>query len=222
LNAILGFSEGLRDGHFGTLTDAQRSYVQDIHTAGKHLLDLISSILDISKIEMNRAALDESVLDLGAVVADALKMMHDRWSRDGLSFHAEIERALPPVRADAMRLKQVLLNLLSNAAKFTPSGGDVALHARRTQNGRLRITISDTGVGMSATDIPKALTPFGQVQNALSRKHDGVGLGLPLSKAFVDLHQGLLHIQSQPGAGTTVTVELPAERLLAAAPTIGT
>ncbi|HZF36030.1 MAG TPA: MHYT domain-containing protein [Candidatus Angelobacter sp.] len=213
LNAIIGFAEFLGTDLCGPLTPKQRGYVGDIHRAGAHLLALVNDVLDLSQVDARQLALDEDVVELGESIAGAITMVALRAAEVGIDLRSMIAPGLPPVRADERRLRQILLNLLSNAVKFTPKGGAITLSAER--RGRdVAITVTDTGIGMAPEHIGIALARFGQVDNRLARRYEGTGLGLPLVKRLVELHGGTLAIASTLGRGTTVTIQLPAERIV--------
>jgi len=214
LNAILGFSELIRDGLDPAANARFAGYAGYIHSAGKHLLDVINNILDAATIESGRLELHEATVDLTDLVAEVEQMLSTQARSAGVELDQAIETDLPDVRGDAVRLKQILLNLCGNAIKFTPSGGLVRIDARTRDDGCLEIAVSDTGIGMRASDIPKALEPFGQIEQTLSRRFDGSGLGLPIAKALAEMHGGTLRIESTIGQGTTITVSLPESRLL--------
>jgi two-component system cell cycle sensor histidine kinase PleC len=214
LNAVLGFSEVMMSEIMGPLGDRRyHEYAKDIHDAGSHLLDIISDILDMSKIEAGHFDLDAQWIDVADPVGETLRLIGARARDGGLTISREIEPNLPPLYADLRSVKQILLNLLGNAIKFTPAGGKVTVGARLLPNRGLSLSVSDTGLGIAAEDIPQALKPFGQIERALSRRHGGVGLGLPLSKHLVELHDGTLDIASEPGKGTTVSIYFPPGRV---------
>ena len=215
LNAVLGFAEVLRDELFGPLGNTRyQEYVRDIHKSGSHLLDIINDILDMTRIESGQLSLNEQPVDVADVVSSSERLMADV-ARDR---KIAVEVALPDTKfsldADPGRLKQILTNLLSNAIKFSPEGSRVALSAALDQDGACSFTVADPGIGMSAADIAQALKPFEQVDGALARRFEGTGLGLTLTKSLTELHGGSLHIDSIPGRGTTVTVRLPAARVI--------
>jgi signal transduction histidine kinase len=219
LNAIIGFSDMIDTQQFGPIGNPRYlDYVKDINKSGHHLLGIINDILDLSKIEAGRANVqDEEEFNLAAVVEATLCMMRPCAEREGVTLEASAEvRGLRLLAVERM-VCQILLNLLSNAVKFTPKGGRVVLSAARTVEGGLLVAVADTGLGMAPHEIKIALTPFGQVQNALSRKHTGTGLGLPLAKAMMELHGGTLRVASAPGQGTTVSLLFPPERVVLAA-----
>jgi signal transduction histidine kinase len=215
LNAITGFSEMLAIETCGTLGDPRyREYAQAIRDSGNHLLGLINDILDLSKLDAGRLELQEDVLDFAEVTNACLRMIGPQADKAGVAVKVEVDKRLPQLRADERRLRQVLLNLLSNAVKFTPESGRVQLSASR-EEGNFTVKVADTGIGMASEDIPKALERFGQIDSGFNRRYNGTGLGLPLSKALVELHGGSLTIESGVGVGTTVIVTFPAERTIA-------
>ena len=208
LNAVIGFSEMLSARYFGDLTDKQAEYVGDIHGSGKHLLSLINDILDLSKIEAGRMELEEGEFDLRAALDNALTLVRERAQRSGVALRLETDPALGAFRGDERKLKQVVLNLLSNAVKFTPRGGAVGVVARQA-NGSAEIAVSDTGVGIAPRDQEAIFEAFRQVGTDVTRKREGTGLGLALSRRFVELHGGTIRVESEPGKGSKFTVTLP-------------
>jgi signal transduction histidine kinase len=212
LNAIIGFSDILVRQLFGPIGSARyNEYARDIHDSGQHLLNLINDVLDIAKIEVNKVELAEEPIDVPGVVESCVRLMRDRAIAAGVAIEVEMPERLPDLYADDRRLKQILLNLVSNAVKFTPSGGKVEIRVEQDETG-FRFIVADTGIGIAAADLKTALTPFGQIDSSLSRRHEGTGLGLPLARSMAELHGGRLEIDSKPGAGTTVTVTLPTSR----------
>ena len=212
LNAIIGFSEILTAQMFGPVGDARYvDYAKDIHRSGQHLLELINDVLDFSKLDARRLDLHDDVFDLTALVAETVHMLRGESDKAHVALRLAASDVAPPLRADRRRILQVLINLLSNGLKFTAAGGEVRVAVTWTPEG-YAVTISDTGIGIAPEDIPKALDPFGQIDSRLSRKYDGTGLGLPLARRLVELHQGTLSLESAVGRGTTVTVRLPADR----------
>ena len=210
LNAVLGFSEMMDQELFGPLGDPRyKEFAQDIYRSGKHLLGIIGDILDLTKVEAGQLVLEEEDVDLGDLMKDCGRLVADQ--ARAVAVRLEVRR--PPshvlVRGDRTRLKQILLNLLSNAVKFTPGGKGVALSCRIDEEG-LAIVVADEGIGMSPAEIQKAMQPFQQIDNSFSRRYEGTGLGLPLTKSLVELHGGELRVESEPGRGTIVTVHLPA------------
>lgn len=214
LNSILGFAELLQIEKSEPYTPEQyREYARDIHESGNHLLDLINDILDISKIEAGKYELREEDVHFSKIVSICSRLIMERARDRGLNVTICDTAHVPILWGDNRALKQVLLNLLSNAVKFTRKGGDVTVSADVDANGNFSFTVADTGIGIPPEDIEKALKPFVQLDNNFTRKHDGTGLGLPLAKSLMDMHQGSLTIQSKPGSGTRVTATMPAYRV---------
>lgn len=217
LNAIIGFGEIIKDQLFGPVGNAQYSeYAKDIHDSGQHLLSLINDILDMSKMEAGKRELQDQVLDFGEVAQAAQRLVAHRAKEGRVKLTISVASDLPKIRAEEKAMKQVLVNLLSNAVKFTPEGGSVTLEASQLPDKRVRIAVIDTGIGIKAEDIQTVLAPFGQIESALSRKHQGTGLGLPITKELIELHGAELKIESEFGAGTTVWFAIPAERVISA------
>ena len=214
LNAVLGFAEMIRDGLAGEVAQRYSSYATNIHEAGRHLLDLINDILDISKIESGHMALQDEPIDVRESIGASCSILAERALAGAVSVERSVARDLPAMRADPLRIKQILLNLCGNAIKFTPAGGTVRIEASHHDGNGFDITIADTGIGMRTDDIPKALEPFGQVESSLSRRFGGTGLGLPIAKALTELHGGTLEIMAAPGSGTVVTLHFPEDRVV--------
>jgi signal transduction histidine kinase len=218
LNAIIGFSEILAGQLFGRLgNEAYVQYAHDICHSGNHLLAIINSVLDLSKSEAGKLQLAAEEIDLGEIIASSINIMRRQCSEAELSLEAQTPDPPLRIRADGPKLRQVLLNLLSNAIKFTEPGGRITVLAEAAPDGSAVIRVVDTGIGMSAEEIPVAFAAFGQVDNRLARRYEGTGLGLPLSKAIVQLHGGTIDIASAPGEGTAVTLVLPPQPTRAAA-----
>jgi len=212
LNAIIGFSEVIRDAMMGPLDIRYKDYANDIHTSGRHLLNLINDVLDLSKIEAGRLELYEETVDLGKLVVSCNRVIRERASEAKLELALHLPSDALLIRGDERRLKQVVLNLLSNAVKFTPPEGRIAVSAAFLPTSETVISVADTGIGMTAQEVEIAMEPFRQIDGALNRKYQGTGLGLPLVQRLVRLHGGTMEVKSQPGAGTTVTITLPADR----------
>ena len=210
LNAIIGFSEVISAALFGPLDARYRDYAHDIHGSGHHLLRIINDLLDLSKVEAGRFELHEGLVPIETLFETCRRMVSDRAAAAGIAL--DIKATDLEVTGDELRLEQVLLNLVANAVKFTQPGGSVRVSAALRAGGEVSISVADTGIGMSADEIPRALQPFGQVDNSLSRPQGGTGLGLPLAKRLVELHGGALTLESEPGRGTTVICTLPPER----------
>jgi two-component system, NtrC family, sensor kinase len=207
LNAIIGFSEVLGERLFGELNEKQEEYLKDIHASGQHLLSLINDILDLSKIEAGRMELELTDFDLPTAIDNALTLVRERASRRGIGLHQATHEGLGQIRADERKIKQVLLNLLSNAIKFTPDGGRIDVRARPV-DGSVEISVSDTGVGIAPEDQEAIFEEFRQVGTA-DKKVEGTGLGLALSRKFIELHGGRIWVQSQVGMGSTFTFTIP-------------
>ena len=209
LNAIIGFSEIIHCQLFGALGNPRyQEYSGDILRSGRHLLDVINSVLDLSKSESGKMVLERKAIDMRDVLQDCITMVREQLSDAKLRFVVTgLDRALP-LSGDPAKLRQIFLNLLSNAIKFTESGGTVTLSAEHTPGG-ISVTVGDTGIGMSREDLHIALQPFGQVDNRLERKYEGTGLGLPLTRALVELHGAAMNIDSARGQGTRITVNFP-------------
>jgi len=215
LNAIMGFSEVMKDQHLGPMQNQRYlGYAGDIHASGRYLLGIINDILDLSKIEAGKMTVENAeefplcqALEGSLAICAAL----------GDKFGVTIESRLPPetvrILAVERMVRQIMINLVGNAIKFTPSGGKVQVSSGPMLDGGYAITVQDSGIGMSEPDIIKALTPFGQVENKMTATHNGTGLGLPLAKAMLELHDGRLEIRSHPGAGTRIVLVFPASRI---------
>ena len=207
LNAIIGFSEVMQEEMFGPLGSGKYTeYSHDIHKSGQFLLDVINDILDMSKIEAGRMELELTTLSLPSIIDDIMRFVGPRAAEGKVEIVLELPKTCN-ITADRRALKQVFINLMSNAVKFTPEGGQVKVTVAKTGEGA-RVTISDTGIGIPHNDIEKLGRPFEQVENQFTKSKGGSGLGLAISKSLVDLHNGSLTIASSVGAGTTVTVEL--------------
>ncbi|MGB8181344.1 MAG: ATP-binding protein [Stellaceae bacterium] len=213
LNAIIGFSQIIKDDLMGPGKPIYANYARDIFHAGEHLLEIINNILDISKIEAGKTELRDDLIDPAKIVDDSIAAMHVQAEGKHIELTADIPADTPLIRGDTVRIRQILINLVSNAVKFTEAGHVKVSVVFDTVSG-FRFVVADTGIGMAADEIEKALESFGQVDNAVSKKYAGTGLGLPLAKSLVLLHDGRLEISSAPGAGTTVFVRLPPERIV--------
>ncbi|MBS0295460.1 MAG: PAS-domain containing protein [Proteobacteria bacterium] len=208
LNAINGFSEIMVSELYGPVGDRRyKEYAQDILSSGQHLLALINDILDMAKIEAGKLNLKFEPISIEEVAEDVLRLMRDRAEKAGLTLASEVPE-LPEVEADYRAVKQILLNLISNAVKFTPSGGRVTVRAR-TSGGDMQLQVRDTGIGISAEDLKRLAQPFEQVETQHSKTQQGSGLGLALTKSLIEMHGGRLDLASEQGLGTTVTVTLP-------------
>jgi PAS domain S-box-containing protein len=214
LNAIIGFSDMMALAIHGPMgAPAYEQYAADINGSAKHLLSIINDILDIAKIEAGRLDLIEEETQITGLCDVALRLMQERANEQQVALRFEPGLDLPNVMVDQRAMRQVLLNLLSNAIKFTRAGGEVSLHAQLSAEDELMLQVSDTGIGMREEDLHRVLEPFVQVENELTRRYEGTGLGLSLSKQLIELHGGRIGIVSKPNIGTTVSVYLPASRL---------
>jgi signal transduction histidine kinase len=215
LNAIIGFSEIIsKDMLAMGSPSVYREYAQDINSSGQNLLQIINDILDMSKIDAGKLELREDQFEIGPAVLHCIRMIGGRAHEAGVLIANDLPSELPLLHADQVRFKQILLNLMSNAVKFTPRQGSVRLSAQQHEDGSLSLIIADTGIGMSAEEVAIAMQPFRQIDSDLARKHEGTGLGLPLTKALVELHGGTLTLRSEKGRGTEVMVTLPPKRVV--------
>jgi len=214
LNAILGFAEVIKNERFGPVgVAAYTSYAADIHESGAHLLDLINDILDVSKIEVGRRELDEEPVEPGDLSQAVIRMTRERAANHGQTVKLEVADDMPAIRADATALRQIMINLISNALKFSPQGGRIAV-CWRCEDGAPVLSVTDDGPGMSADEASEALKPFTQVGVGEQANEGGTGLGLTLVQQLAHLHGGELQIHSSPGEGTAVHVRLPGSRRL--------
>jgi signal transduction histidine kinase len=208
LNAVIGFSEVLLERMFGEINDKQEEYLNDILSSGRHLLSLINDILDLAKIEAGRMELDLEDFEVAQAIDNAVVLVRERATRKGLALETALAPGLGEIRGDQRKIKQVLLNLLSNAVKFTPEGGRVEVRAQRA-DGHVEVSVTDTGIGIAAEDQEAVFEEFRQVGTDYAKKHEGTGLGLTLSRKFVELHGGHIAVKSRPGEGSTFTFTLP-------------
>ena len=211
LNAINGFSQVLVERLFGDINARQEEYLQDILSSGRHLLSLINDILDLSKVEAGRMELELSTFPLAPALENGLTMVRERASRRGISLSLEIDPRIADVEADERKVKQVMFNLLSNAVKFTPDGGRVDVLARRTPDA-IQISVRDTGIGIAAADQARIFDEFQQADHRAFQTTEGTGLGLTLTRRFVELHGGRIWLESQLDVGSTFTISLPIGR----------
>jgi len=217
LNAILGFSEMIENQMLGPINAKYVGYAHDIHRSGEHLLELVNDVLDLAKLEAGKLEIREADLSLTDLIEECFVYVRGRADAGRVRLVHEPATTTATLRADARAVKQVLLNFLSNAIKFTPENGRVTARVFADADGGLCLSVSDTGIGMTAKDIEVALAPFGQVDSRIARKHKGTGLGLPICKSLMELHGGELLVRSEPNVGTTLIARFPASR--AGAPT---
>ncbi len=218
LNAIIGFSDML---HTQTVTSPEKvhQYSGYIKQAAEHLLALINGILDVSKIQAGKLSVDREPISLLPVMDSCLLIIEAKAREKGITVETSVPAALPHILGDPLRLKQILINLLGNAVKFTPEKGRIRIEASMLQQGYAVIAVTDTGVGMTPAEVDTAMRPFGQIDTAFNKRHEGTGLGLPIAYALARLHGGDLRIDSQKGVGTRVSLILPiAEAADAATP----
>ncbi|HVO00553.1 MAG TPA: ATP-binding protein [Candidatus Cybelea sp.] len=216
LNAIIGFSDLMRHRLYGPLGDARyEGYADDIHTSGELLLALINDLLDVTKLEAGRHELAESDCDLTGLVREAVGLVRMQAERGGVTLDVSLDPMLPPVYADERALRQIALNLLTNGVKFTPPGGKVRVETRLDGGGRPMLTVKDTGCGIPHDEMKQLFRPFARTTAAKHAGTPGTGLGLAIVKSLVELHQGTIEMDSRVGVGTTVTVILPAARVIA-------
>ncbi|MCE3233597.1 MAG: sensor histidine kinase [Rickettsiaceae bacterium] len=211
LNAIIGFSEIIKDEVMGPVGHPQyKEYVTDINTSGVHLLSLINDILDYSKAEAKKLDVESVDIDVSKIAHSCMRLVEPRANETKIKLVERLPDKQVVLSADPKRMKQIILNLLSNAVKFTPEGGEVSLTVEEDAVGGLVIvTVVDTGIGIAAKDISKAMSPFGQIDSSISRRYEGTGLGLPLSKKLTELMGGKFEIKSEVGLGTTVILTFP-------------
>jgi PAS domain S-box-containing protein len=216
LNAIIGFSELMMDEKFGAIgNDRYRDYLRDINRSGNHVLDLVNDLLDISKIEAGEQEMSYEAVSLNDVLAETVAMMQPQANRERVIIRSSFASRLPEVVADLRSVRQIGLNLLSNAVRFTQPGGQVIVSTAYETTGEVVMRVRDTGVGMSNAEIEQALKPFKQINTLKRTRHDGTGLGLPLTKAMVEANRARFAIHSAPGEGTLVEISFPSTRVLA-------
>jgi signal transduction histidine kinase len=208
LNAIIGFSEVLLEKLFGELNAKQAEYIDDILSSGRHLLSLINDILDLSKIEAGRMELEVTKFDMPSAIENALLLVRERAVRRGIKLQRDLDRRLGDFTGDERKVKQILVNLLSNAVKFTPEGGQVSVSANVGESA-LIVSVTDTGIGIAKEDQDAIFEEFRQAGADYAQKHEGTGLGLTLTRKFVEMHGGKIWVESEPGQGSTFTFTLP-------------
>jgi signal transduction histidine kinase len=215
LNAIMGFSEVMKDQHLGPVENPRYlAYAGDIHSSGRYLLGIINDILDLSKIEAGKMSVDAAEeFPLRQALEASLSICGSLAEKFGVRLNVKLPPDHVRLLAVERMVRQILINLVGNAVKFTPMGGSVEVSGAHLTDGGYAITVQDSGIGMSEDDIAKALTPFGQVENKMTATHNGTGLGLPLAKAMLELHGGRLEIHSVPGRGTSIILKFPADRV---------
>jgi signal transduction histidine kinase len=216
LNAIIGFSEIMQSQTLGPVGNPRYlEYLGDIMESSHHLLGVINDILDVAKAETGRLELIEESVDIASELRLTDRLFAEQVAEAGVALVIDVPDVLPRLLADRRKIRQILLNLISNAIKFTPPGGEVTVSAALEREGGMTLVIADTGIGIARDDIARALTPFGQVESSLARRYEGAGLGLPLTRALAQRHGGTMVLESEPGKGTRVYVRLPRERVIA-------
>jgi signal transduction histidine kinase len=219
LNAIIGFSEVMQLELVGPIgSDTYHDYAGIINESGQHLLGIINDILDVAKIEAGRMELSEEIVDVAAIVAEVARLLGDRACRAGVTIKTSMQSGLPRLMADKGKIRQILLNLIGNAIKFTRRGGTITVSAQVSAAGKFVFAVSDTGIGIPADELQNVMEAFVQGGDASTRTHHGSGLGLPLCKALTEMHSGSLALESEVGKGTCVTISLPPHRVLAQEP----
>jgi len=208
LNSIIGFSEIMRDGLTGPISDAHKEYLKDIWESGKHLLSLINDVLDLSKIEAGAMELELEEFFINEILEGSLVMFKEKAMKHGIKLSADIPVNIGSITADARKIKQVVFNLLSNAVKFTPDGGEVGITARR-KDSAIEITVWDTGIGIAKEDMERLFQPFQQLEASLTKKYEGTGLGLHLSKRIIELHSGRIWVESEINKGSRFSFTIP-------------
>jgi signal transduction histidine kinase len=216
LNAVIGFSEIMQRELFGQLGHRNyREYTDAIVLSARHLLEVISDLLEMSRAEAGQLTIEEGGVDVAEAVAACRQLLGETAKDKKLALVVNLPPKLPHLWADKRLVRQMLLNLVSNSIKFTPEGGTITIEARQIADGRLVLSVSDTGIGIDPKNFAKVLSPFGQVESAMSRSHEGTGLGLPLVKGMIERHGGALELQSVLGQGATVTLYFPRDRVMA-------
>ncbi len=215
LNAIIGFSELMKDrDRIPPESGRYQDYAQGIYESGRHLLDVINDILDLSKVEAGSAELRDEPIDVAGAVSAAVVLVQQRAAAGQIAIEISLADDLPALKADPCKVRQILVNLLTNAVKFTVPGGRIVVRALCSPQQGFVLQVEDNGIGIAGADIPVALSQFGQVSSSMNRKHQGTGLGLPLSMSLAELHGGTLSLESEVGKGTCVTVRFPGSRIL--------
>jgi signal transduction histidine kinase len=211
LNAIIGFSDFMRCEPLSP--SALKEYADYIHESGTHLLEIVTEVLDLARIEAGKMELNEDIVDIEPIVRASMLLVSRHAASQGVKLCVSISDSVPQIKADQVRLKQILINLLSNAVKFTPCNGEVHVSVNQSPKGDIVFVVRDTGIGMPAEDISRIQQPFVQLDDVTTKRYEGTGLGVPLALAMAKLHGGSLVFESRPGIGTTVTLILPAERV---------
>jgi signal transduction histidine kinase len=217
LNAIIGFSEMMSNERFGPIGNQRYiEYANDISRSGRHVLDIVNDLLDISKIEAGEMDLDFTAVRLNATVTEAISLLQPQANTQRVIVRSALSERLPDVVADTRSVKQILINILANAIKFTPSGGQIVVSTSYEPNGSVFLRIRDTGIGMTREELEQAMKPFKQAQSGAARQRgEGTGLGLPLTKAMTEANRATFSVSSAPNEGTLVEIAFPSQRVLA-------
>jgi PAS domain S-box-containing protein len=216
LNAIIGFADMIASEHFGPAGHPRYvEYANDIGRSGRHVLDIVNDLLDISKIEAGEMDLEFSAVGINDCVSEAVSLVQPQANTQRVIIRTSLSQSVPDVVADLRSIKQIAINILANAIRFTPSGGQIVVSTAYEPTGSVALRIRDTGVGMSKADLEQAMKPFGQVSPGARHRGDGTGLGLPLTKAMTEANRALFSIQSSPNEGTLVEIVFPPQRVLA-------
>ncbi|HUT48746.1 MAG TPA: HAMP domain-containing sensor histidine kinase [Alphaproteobacteria bacterium] len=216
LNAIIGYTEAMQSGIYGPMADGRvRQAVTDIHGSGKRLLTIVEDVLELTNAAQGTVELEESVFDLAALIAEMQSAFESECAKKGIELYVIVDPGLPSLSADPRLVRRILSNLLSNALKYTNKGGEVWLTAGAVDDGALSIWIKDTGIGIAPDKLERAMEVFGQVEDDLNRRYEGIGIGLPLTRSLIELHGGSFSVESKVGRGTRVRLTFPAERIVA-------
>jgi signal transduction histidine kinase len=216
LNAIIGFSDMIANEHFGAAGHPRYvEYAADIGRSGRHVLDIVNDLLDISKIEAGEMDLEFAAVGINDCVSEAVSLVQPQANAQRVIIRTSLSQSVPDVVADLRSIKQIALNILANAIRYTPSGGQIVVSTAYEPSGSVTLRIRDTGVGMSKAELDQAMKPFGQVASGTRQRGDGTGLGLPLTKAMTEANRATFSIHSAPNEGTLVEITFPPQRVLA-------
>jgi signal transduction histidine kinase len=216
LNAIIGFSDMIASEHFGPAGHSRYvEYAADIGRSGRHVLDIVNDLLDISKIEAGEMDLEFAAVGINDCISEAVSLVQPQANAQRVIIRTSLSQSVPDIVADLRSIKQIALNILANAIRYTPSGGQIVVSTAYESSGSVTLRIRDTGVGMSKGELDQAMKPFGQVASGTRQRGDGTGLGLPLTKAMTEANRATFAIHSAPNEGTLVEISFPPQRVLA-------